>query len=73
MSLDHVQAREERSQPQRHGKTTLITGALIASIGLAITLLTFASAKSSGGVVIVAYGSIIGGIYQIFRGAQMMK
>jgi hypothetical protein len=45
-------------------------GALICIIGLAVTFCTYSGAASSrtGGSYVVAYGAIIGGAFQFFRG-----
>jgi len=43
-------------------------GALICIIGLAVTFCTYSSVAKGGGTYVVAYGAIIGGALQFFRG-----
>jgi hypothetical protein len=69
VDLDQQQERERRSQLHRRGKTMMVSGAVLAGVGLLITIGTFAMA---GGGVIIAYGAIIAGGYRMFRGSQMM-
>jgi hypothetical protein len=59
---------DRRSQ----GKTLIIVGAVIAALGLVITIGTFSMASQSGGVYFVAYGPIIAGVATMMRGARRL-
>ena len=57
------------------GKKQLITGLVIAGIGLAISVGSYAAASSSGsgGSYFLMWGLVIFGLIRAFRGFSMMK
>ncbi len=63
--------REDASAP-RSGWGALtsetMTGGFICLVGIGITVLTYAVAAESRGTYVIAYGAIIGGAVQFFRG-----
>ena len=61
---------DERQHAQRAGAhRQLGIGALLLLVGIVVTAGTYASASSSGGSYVVAYGAIVVGIIKIIRGA----
>jgi hypothetical protein len=64
-------ARQDERQHERSAGAhrQLGIGALLLLGGVGITAATYASASTSGGSYVVAYGAIIVGIIKIMRGA----
>lgn len=55
------------------GFSTMISGLVIAIIGIAITVLSYQAArKNGGGVYIITFGLIIGGAAQFIRGLSQL-
>ncbi|HEX7843333.1 MAG TPA: hypothetical protein VF469_37935 [Kofleriaceae bacterium] len=69
--IEHEEAhrRERRSR----GSGRLAIGALLLVVGIVITAATYGSASTQGGTYIIAYGPIIFGVINIFRGLAMMN
>lgn len=66
---DLVREDERRHQHRSGAHRELGIGALLLLVGIVVTAATYASASSSGGSYVVAYGAIIVGIIKIIRGA----
>lgn len=60
----------EEIRKQRNGKAekNAIIGGIVALIGLLVTIVTYSNASGSGGTYIVAWGAILYGGIQFFRG-----
>mgnify|MGYP003387246065 CR=1 FL=1 len=57
------------AEARKSGSTTMMIGAGIFVVGLAITLGTHeAAASSGGGRYVVAYGAILGGVWVFLKG-----
>ena len=52
------------------GPSQMIRGASIFAVGTAITLLTFLAAAGGGGIYIIAYGAIFGGLADFVLGFE---
>jgi hypothetical protein len=50
------------------GATNMVMGALVGLVGIVITVATYSAASEGGGRYVVAYGAIIWGAIQFFRG-----
>jgi hypothetical protein len=51
------------------GHRNMIIGAIVCVLGLLVTVGSFAAASSSGGGYVLAWGAIVFGAIQFFRGA----
>ncbi len=65
--LGEMERMAAHSGARRHNART-VTGAVIALLGIGVTLATYSSASQTGGSYVVAYGAIIGGAVMFFRG-----
>ena len=64
--LGEIERMAARSAGRHNART--VTGAVIALLGIGVTLATYSSASQTGGSYVVAYGAIIGGAVMFFRG-----
>jgi len=55
------------------GKRNMAIGGIICLIGIIVTVLTFSAASSGGGRFVVAWGAIVFGAIQFFRGLGQMN
>jgi hypothetical protein len=67
LRLERELEAERRRQHARAG-WTIVIGAVLVLVGLAITLITHAAAADGGGRYVFAYGPIIGGVILAVRG-----
>lgn len=66
---DELRALESENDARRsRAVRQLAVGALLAGVGVAITVVTYSSAEAEGGSYVVAYGPIIWGAITFFRG-----
>ena len=67
-------ARALGAETAASGYRNLIIGAIIAGVGLSLTLVTYANASTLGGRYVIAYGAIVAGVIQFLRGLiQVLK
>lgn len=65
---------ELRATRRSHANSQLGIGVLLLLVGIVITAATYGSASSAGGgTYIIAYGPMIVGVIQIFRGLAAMN
>jgi len=62
-------SRARSEELERLGKRNIIIGGIVALVGLIVTLAT----SYNGGVVIIAWGAILYGIIQFFRGIKQLN
>lgn len=58
----------KKSEFRKGGQTTMLIGAGLAGLGIAITAGTYSAASSGGGHYVITYGLIIGGIWVFLKG-----
>jgi hypothetical protein len=63
-----AEVRMMRDAQRSRGHRLMVTGVVVAVLGIVITAATYSSASQSGGTYIVAYGPIVGGLVTFFRG-----
>ena len=69
--MSSYKMRKYREQSQRleaRAKKRIMIGLFLAIFGTVITAATHSSPAFYGGVIVIAYGPIIGGIYYIIKG-----
>lgn len=71
MHRDKVLA--DRARSNRQAATTMLIGATVLLIGVVVTTATYMRAASTGGIYIVAYGAIFGGLLMILKGFMMKQ
>jgi hypothetical protein len=72
----HLSAHDEDEPPSERrsrGVIQLGVGALLVVAGIGITAVTYGSASVEGGMYIIAYGPIVGGVVTIVRGLFNMN
>ena len=56
------------SQRRAAKQRSLLVGGILFGVGLFITIATYDSASESGGTYVIAYGPMVAGVIQVFRG-----
>lgn len=62
----HVQMMRDAHRSSGH--RMMITGGIIALVGIIITAATYSAASEGGGTYLICYGPIIGGVVTFFKG-----
>jgi hypothetical protein len=63
----------DRAQSNRQANTTMLIGAIVFVVGIVVTVGTYVSAVSTGGVYVIAYGAVFGGLAMILGGFAMKQ
>jgi hypothetical protein len=63
----------DRAKSNRQAARAMLIGAIVLLIGVVVTTGTYMRAASAGGIYIIAYGAIFGGIIMILRGFMMKQ
>jgi hypothetical protein len=70
---EDAEAAAEKHALRSVARQNLIIGSAVCMVGLVITIYTLARASSSGGSYLIAWGAIIFGAIQFFRGLAQMS
>lgn len=63
----------DRAQSNRRASLTMAIGAVVFLVGIVVTVGTYLVAASTGGVYIIAYGAVFGGLVMILSGFAMKQ
>ncbi|HEY4179033.1 MAG TPA: hypothetical protein VGM90_19435 [Kofleriaceae bacterium] len=67
-----VMMRLARDEKRRSAKSDMVVGALMCTVGIVITAVTFSSASDGGGTYVIAWGPAIFGAIRFFRGLSRL-
>jgi hypothetical protein len=73
IEMHREQVLAERAKSNRQASMTMLIGALLFVVGLVVTIGTYVSAASTGGVYIIAYGAVFGGLAMILGGFALKQ
>jgi len=62
------QANRTKDERRVAGRKHMIMGAVVCAIGITVTVASYSSAEEGGGSYVVAWGAIVFGAIQFFRG-----
>jgi hypothetical protein len=63
----------DRAQSNRRASMTMLIGVVVFLVGIVVTVGTYVVAAASGGVYIIAYGAVFGGLVMILSGFAMKQ
>lgn len=63
----------DRARSNRQAAKAMLIGATVLLIGVIVTTATYMRAASTGGIYVIAYGAIFGGLIIILRGFMMKQ